>query len=90
MRVEVTQEDIDTANSHCACRCLECPVALGANRAFGQPVTVDGIFLRALNSGRGVELPRVAKKFVMAFDLGRPVAPFAFDLELPEPPPHLA
>jgi hypothetical protein len=60
-----------------------CPVARAMNRATGRPWAVYGgcateLFKRPM---RTHSLPASVLSFVVAFDAGKKVAPFAFDFE---------
>ena len=79
VRVEVTAADIATGEPTF---CRSCPVALALLRAGFTRVSV-GESIAAAEFGE-VPLPRKVASFVRHFDRGRPVKPFAFDLELPE------
>jgi hypothetical protein len=91
MRIEVTQEDIDAGKRADAC---DCPVALAICRASGFSVSVRYSTVYRLQSeihawdSRAYlgELPNAARYFVVDFDEGRAVAPFAFDLDIPSDP----
>lgn len=84
--IEVTQEDIDNGLSN---DCRHCPVARATMR--GIPL-VHGVSVRGANvtlypsfsaAGCKAALPTKAKHFIVDFDAGLRVLPFAFDLEVP-------
>jgi hypothetical protein len=85
LRVEVTAEDIAVGRPG---KCCYCPVALAISRACGpgfigvSSKNVGFLFHRA--RPKFVPLPEVARRFICDFDSGRAVAPFAFDLDVPE------
>ncbi|MCI0537687.1 MAG: hypothetical protein L0Z50_20935 [Verrucomicrobiales bacterium] len=88
MRIEVTQNDIDKG---CEKDCLKCPVALAINRVLRKPyVCYVDIPLIRIRKGRSLDFvceiltPEVAIDFIRAFDPGRDVSPFSFDLSIPE------
>lgn len=84
MRIEVTQEDIDTGVAR---DCRACPVALAVRRATGQSarvvVNADEIILRDSTTGLllgWIKMPPDVAKFVADFDRGRPVSPISSEL----------
>jgi hypothetical protein len=91
VRVEVTAEDIAKGER---AECGRCPVALACKRVLpGARVMVDGcsIDFTLKPAGEGewddwtsIEAPAEVDAFIQAFDDGHPVAPFAFDLDIPE------
>lgn len=81
MKIQVTQEHINKGITGSACFC---PIALAANageigRKFG-PVRVMPSSIMV--DTELLELPAVAKLFIIDFDHGHPVEPFEFDLEI--------
>jgi hypothetical protein len=83
--VDVTAEDI--AQGHAA-SCRACPIALALHRLVGPDVEVIvfGAWVR-LQQGRQtrkVRLPRAVGAWIAHFDLGLPVHPVSFPLEIPE------
>ncbi len=86
MKVEVTQEDIDSARdalqSYAANRCFDCPVALGAKRAYNRPIKVGTRYLayRERHLVHDIDLPEVAIAFIYDFDHQRTVSPFSFEV----------
>jgi hypothetical protein len=78
-RVEVTQEHIDRGEKM---NCHDCPIALAVSAALGQEVTVGA---EIVHLGKGLAyLPRSVSDWIVEFDLGGRVAPFVFDLEVPQ------
>jgi hypothetical protein len=77
--IDVTQADIEAGHP---LACSACPIALAAQRAFGdRPVIVDS-FLSIRGQDRLVwSMPSAAYAFIRDFDAGRPVEPFSFTLE---------
>lgn len=77
IRIEVTQADIDRGTRS---DCAACPIALAAARAVGFPCEADltGLWF-PLGMGHYV-LPAAASDFVLAFDAGETVQPFAFEV----------
>jgi hypothetical protein len=93
LRVDVTAEDIGQGEPRVACRC---PVALALKRAAGpilpdlDEVFVYGTYILfspvvffALDYS-SVPTPAAVVSFIDDFDADRAVAPFAFDLDVPE------
>lgn len=79
-RIEVTASDIAEGRPQDSCKC---PIALACIRAGYANPEVDGITVDSLTGSW--RLPSEAQAFVDAFDAGRPVLPFAFELEEREP-----
>lgn len=81
--IDVTAEDIRSGVPH---KCFDCPVALAMLQATGSHYHVGGSCARKWNDGNSkpVRLPREAVLFIEDLDLGRPVAPFSFTIDLPE------
>ncbi len=84
--VSVTQRDIDVAESMPRVPSLLpilCPVAraLRRHRPFRRAMVTS--FGRVLGSDYNILAPVRVRKFVRAFDQGRPVEPFAFEIEVP-------
>lgn len=82
VRVEVTQEDIDT-RPELGNWCHTCPLARAISRALGIPVSVG---MSEWNDGH--KLPDAALEFRRAFDDSyydgvSYLVPFSFDLEVP-------
>lgn len=83
LRVEVTAEDIaDGRREHCE----RCPVARAMRRAIGRVVWVGGAGQWGIGnrSPQPKRLPLRVTDFITAFDTGRPVSPFTFNLDVPE------
>jgi hypothetical protein len=77
IKVSVTQKDID---SGCPIDKCGCPVALALKRALGNGQSIQvGNFAVDIDGGRA-HLPLEAIAFVKAFDMGKPVKPFSFEL----------
>lgn len=78
MKIEVTQSDIDAGE---AAHCVKCPIAIAASRAYGKPVHVywDFFYVDSTPTLR-VRVPVEACEFIAAFDAGRPVEPFSFEV----------
>lgn len=95
MKIEVTAEDIQNGTpNEMGC----CPIALAVRRATGKPyVSVGaknveiGTFTQYTENGtklgggpeNRLDLPNEATLFILDFDSGVTVQPFAFDLLLP-------
>lgn len=79
--IEVTQVDIDTGKQH---KCFERPVALAILRSTGMRCRVDGNqgVLEAELEVIYIRLPESAVDFQNNFDIGRPVIPFSFEIEV--------
>ena len=76
MPITVTQEHIKIGVPYSK---WECPVALAVSQALGPCwVGVDRIGL--LKQDRCYPLPTLARDWIHAFDHGRPVEPFSFDV----------
>ncbi len=84
MLIEVTQEDIDNGNRGACCTC---PIALASKRTAeavaGFPLSVQAgsgcvRFYRVGSVLRST--PTIAGDFMYAFDHGRKVRPFSFEL----------
>lgn len=78
MRIDVTGDDIQ--NGHRA-GCYDCPVALAIERATGEEAHVFGstVMLNG-DSRRTYRLPNVALARIDAYDGGRSMEPFSFEL----------
>lgn len=79
--VSVTQIDIDSGKQK---KCFECPVALAVRRSTGMRCRVDGSqgMLEAELKVIYVYFPPYAVDFQNDFDLGGPVTPFSFEIEV--------
>lgn len=75
--VEVTAEDIAKGKPM---ECLNCPVALACMRAGLDDIAVCD---SSLDSDGSIRTPDVVAEFIHAFDNGKPVHPFTFNLEIP-------
>ncbi len=86
VRINVTQRDIERGIRFTS---YTCPIARAARRhpeLKGCAVSPDSLAFD--NSGWvWTPLPEKACEFVDSFDGGRPVKPFSFTLELPDPQP---
>lgn len=81
MRIDVTQEDIDQGERG---SCLKCAVALAIHRATQREIEV-GYFTAGehdCNWNEVISLPPLATQFIADFDLGAPVTPFSFELDI--------
>lgn len=74
MIITVTQEDIDNGEM---CLTEKCPVALAVKRAIGRMVRVNACYIVA---DRNYDTPFSASEFIVAFDAGKLVEPFTFEL----------
>lgn len=86
IRVNVNQRDIERGIRRSA---GSCPVARALQRHEEMgPMWVGAQSIRLrrqpVSPDYTIELPGAVAAFVAAFDEGRPVAPFSFDLEVPE------
>lgn len=81
MRVEVSQEDIDNGVPG---RPYSCAVALAVRRADGGWVSFVGSSEVRLRDHAWCSLPEHVQQFIIDFDHGRRVEPFAFDLKCKE------
>ncbi len=85
VRIEVNAGDIAHGERH---SCRSCPVALAVAREFPwtSPI-VDGCTVDFGSDGESwlwAEAPDAVNAFIEAFDGGKPVTPFAFDLDVPD------
>jgi hypothetical protein len=83
VRIEVTAEDIRAGSAGDP---WLCPVARALRRTTGRGWLVDDDTLDRLRDNAhlgSVPCPPEVADFVLAFDRGDAVAPFAFDLEVP-------
>jgi hypothetical protein len=78
VRIEVTQDDIDNGS---ACDVCACPIALACLRAGLKDVSVCDA---SLDWKEKIPTPTVAVEFIFAFDSGRDVKPFSFEIEVAE------
>lgn len=87
--IDVTAEDIAEGKQII---CTACPVARAINRRLApgwEAAVGSGEYVldpETWSDHCSVEglLPPAASEFILAFDLGRPVAPFSFQLDLPD------
>jgi hypothetical protein len=85
MTIHVQQKHIDQGESRRSCFC---PIALALADSFSDVIYASvGTGDFAVNR-RGFNLlqsplPESASKFVRAFDNGKPVKPFTFEIEIP-------
>ena len=78
MKIQVTRQDIRLGTPHSEC---SCPIALAVGRTrpdTNPSVFVDSDFIQIGYSY--FRTPRVAFKFMQAFDAGQPVEPFEFEI----------
>lgn len=87
IKIEVTKEDIEKGTRE---KCSTCPVALAVNRHLAKQ-----FFVKAFRFSVDVwqNEPRTLKyycnpghaidEFIRYFDMGLPVQPFSFDLDIP-------
>ena len=81
--ISVTAKDIAEANKRLVDgmqRICNCPVSLAIERKTGKRTSVCFFALGAYISIS--ELPRKAQDFIEDFDLGKPVKPFSFKLDI--------
>lgn len=78
IRVEVTEADIAAGLPDA---CFSCPIALALKRLGYERPSVDGVAIE-LDTLTTVPSPDVVNDFVIAFDKGDKVEPFAFELEV--------
>lgn len=83
MRIDVTQEDIDKGVKKCHCTC---PIALALKRQTRVAYEVSDDCVVAVTDRFAHGLPEHASSFIRAFDMGLIVAPFSFELDIPEAP----
>lgn len=77
MKITITQDDIDKGDRK---SCYNCPIALGANRAFGDKYSARVENTTILIGEFRRSLPEAARRFVKLFDAGDHVDPFEFEL----------
>lgn len=80
MLIQVTKEDIENGVQR---NCEKCPLARAISRAFGKPIRVGAYLAQFFGAGLGesTDLPPNALAFRKAFDAGKPVQPFEFEIE---------
>lgn len=76
MKIIVTQEHINMGTRN---TCYYCPIAL-ATKTAGVPCVVFETYLRRFNEEKTYELPSKVKNFIRAYDAGKDVKPFEFNL----------
>jgi hypothetical protein len=82
LHIEVTAEDIEQGHPNDP---LSCPVARAIKRVMGRPhVWVSVGDDEVCFDDTDIELPLFVAMFVMEFDDGEDVVPFAFDLDVPD------
>ena len=85
MRIVVTQDDIDTGIRFHA---TQCPIARAIIRMFKPlgwfSIGPHRVFITQDTLDYTVLLPSEAASFMLSFDCGRAVQPFAFDIDLPD------
>ena len=81
LRVEVTAEDIAKGVRN---TCDRCPIALALSALGVIEPFVDGYAVEFGNCEEQVRTPEVASAFIEAFDLGNPVEPFTFEIDVPD------
>lgn len=86
MQIEVTETDIKEGIIK---DCKRCPIANAISKAISDGIVVkvrytmvDFMTIEGRRYWR--KLPELATKFISDYDLGYPVVPFTFDLNLPE------
>ena len=84
--VNVTNEDIRTGRKECV---SACPVAKAIRRAgierpkvFGSILEYGRAYRQPGSMKKEATLPKIASRFVRAFDLGQQVRPFRFELKV--------
>jgi hypothetical protein len=83
-KIQVTAADIAHG---LAGDCEECPIALAIYRALsdaGVRVGTGGVTLYREGTNAMLALPEAATKFIVRFDHDEPVAPFEFELDVPD------
>lgn len=78
---QVTQEDIDQG---APLECTACPVALAVKRELGYEVFVTTVTIANKWSNESAYLPDSVSLFIGQFDNAYPVAPFEFELDIPD------
>lgn len=81
VKIDVTEIDIKTGLPRSSCNC---PIAQACERTFAHSVSVTRNYVRVAGEKK-FDLPWEATKFIHAFDYGKPVQPFSFELtDVPE------
>ncbi len=89
-QIVVTQEDIDKAEGRGARGDSEhCVLAVALNRAGYGPTAVGiwKVWIRNTsdhNNNSGIEMPEDMQNYARDFDMGRPVEPTSFWIEVPD------
>ena len=81
VRVQVTQQDIDKDRHTSA----TCPCATAARRAIpGARIRFGATMWWPGPDTGGFDAPEKVSRWISDYDLGLPVAPFEFDLDVPD------
>lgn len=82
VKVKVTQAHINEGKKH---EPSSCPIALAITDATGEQWCAGTTYVRRCTQQLelGIRLPPSVMAFIETFDLGQPVKPFAFTLEVP-------
>lgn len=81
MKIQVTAKDIQEGRPGKVCAC---PIAIAGSRAYGCTMEVGNTLMgphEELHCRNWGLLPKEAREFVTAFDNGRSVQPFEFEIE---------
>ena len=85
VQIDVTQEDLDEG---VRCSFRKCPIARAIRRVFGGSWSVGSYTAVYRDDSRSfiysVDLPREATVFMRAFDTGDMLAPFSFEVGIPD------
>lgn len=81
LKINVTQQNIIKGRKYTS---KSCPIALAFKEAGIKKVEVKNLqfLLRKSEDSIMYDLPRMARKFIRAFDEGRPVKPFSFNVKI--------
>lgn len=79
VRIDVTQKDIDEGAQG---RCEDCPVTLALQRVVPDARVYSSRFFTF--DGYLKAAPPAVHRFIYDFDLGKPVQPFSFPLDIPK------
>lgn len=87
IKISVTQAHIDAGRTALGMKSMNCPVAQAINAHYGRlPMLKEGASVSGDDvyvPGRGdFRIDDAAKRFIRHFDLGLPVAPLEFEMEL--------
>lgn len=81
MKIEVTEDDINTGRPN---NCHKCPITIAAHRAGLTGVTVTNYCINFddpdLNRVSSLELPEKAQLFIEKYNNYEPVRPFSFEI----------